>query len=467
MWHKSRALLQVVSVFLAALLPCSVVVLCYQDLPFWVVFSLVPLLGLVLHWRLRSDSFHIDNVPTRDGYLLLLLSWLLLSLVAAVPFWCGGGNISWWDAWFIAVSGLTTTGAEVLRDPQILPRSLLFYRMYLQFLGGLGVVVMAAVWWPDWFAHAGRNVDLPGSSPWDRSLAPRMSQSLRIIWLGYLLLWVSCVLGCYALSLTWFEAVCESFAMVSTGGFGLYADNIGHYHSPGLNILVMVVVLLSSIGFGLHYTAIHNNSLAVYLRSREFCCYVLTLLLAAFGYLLWAQMGARSPLATLFSVVAMLSTSGHSVVQQQWPAGAVFGVMLLSFIGGCAGSTAGGIKVRRCLYLWRDFVDALTMLLHPQVVLASNDGSGKMQVPVVIRGFLLGVLLLGVVFFWLLLLLGLDGYTAIMSLVACFSNTGNAWDVSFVDMSFAVKLCLLLAMLIGRMEVMVVMLVFYRGFWSR
>ncbi len=464
MWAVGRVFAKTAAAFVLMLLPIAAVSYWLGE-SFWINYLrlLLPLgvLFSLIEYTLAAEQI----LNTRESLLLLPTIWLGLSIVAALPFIVGMPDLAWVDAWFAAVSGVTTTGAEVFADLAVLPLSLLYYRMWLQFLGGLGIVVFAMAW--SSLAKegivTGVRTDLPGPVN-AHSFAPKLAEAAQSLWFMYAALWVACAVICHQLGMSVAEAAFESMGVVSTGGFGLYNDNMAHYDASGIKCMVMIGMLLGSFNYILHYQFVAMGNFSVYKNNKEFKLYLLLLLVAAvlsclLGYVF--QDGI-SLLDRLFTVCSMFSTSGHQVL----PANAVlpalgFMFALISLIGGCAGSTSGGIKVLRLRFFWRDFRNAVAQQVHPQAVFASNiDSSTTSQSDfVLVRGFLVGFWLVLLLFWWFLIITGVDVLQAYSLVVACLSNTGAgllAFPQSYQQLPELAKYILIVLMLCGRMELMVV-----------
>lgn len=423
----------------------------------------VGLLALAVESLMPEDS----ALSIAESFLLLPCIWFGLSFVAALPF-MQMGVMSAVDAWFVAVSGITTTGAELVVDLSTLPESLLYYRMWLQFLGGLGIIILAMAWtgWARGSVSPSMQVDLPGPIK-VHSFAPNLSEATRSLWLIYAVLWLTTAMLCYQVGMTLYEAVFESMSMVSTGGFGLYSSNLAHYNSDALKAIVALVLLVSSSSFILHYRFFSSGVFSVYIEDKEWTLYLLLLLfvMLVLGSVdCFFGVGVAS-VDLLFTVVSMLSTAGHQSVVTTWPVSVAFLLMVMSLLGGCSGSTSGGIKVLRWRFLWRDFTNALRGQLHPQAVFADSlDNSQTSQTDfVLVRGFLVAYVMTFLLFWWLLLLAGVPLTKALAMVAACLSNTGTNLLLgadSYAVLSDVAKGLLTVLMLFGRMELMVVFALF-------
>ena len=457
MW---RAFCKLGQIFAMLLLPVVLLSWWEQELV-WQWYACLWL-GMVLAFVFLEQVLPDSIMSLRESFLLLPVSWVGLSVVATLPFYVGQPML-WIDAWFAAVSGITTTGAEVFPDLGLLPKSLLFYRMWLQFLGGLGIVVLAMAWSSIAKNHAGMmlRTDLPGPVK-THSFAPKIGEAAHSLWTIYVTLYFLCAGLCYQFGMSAFEALCESMAIVSTGGFGLYNDNLAHYASTPIYGVVIASMLLGSINYILHYQYVVTHQLTAYYHNKEFGLYMImvcVLLIVSHGVSYLSGNGLTF-LDMTFMVVSLVSTAGHQVVAITSIVPAV--ALLLTFfcmLGGCSGSTAGGIKMLRLRFFTRDFTNALAQLIHPQAVFSSylDTPSSSQSDFVLVRGFLLAYLMVLSFGWWCLVALGVDIVQAFSMVVACLSNTGLpvlGYVSHYAQLSVAAKFILTLLMLFGRVELM-------------
>ena len=401
-------------------------------------------------------------------YGLLVFIWVGLSVIAALPFWFGIPDIRWVDAWFVAVSGITTTGAEVFADLTILPKSLLFYRMWLQFLGGLGIIVLATVWQ----ALEGESSlsvlpsDMPGSVK-ARSLVPRMLESAKLVWMVYVGLYFACILWFCCCGMRVFDAFCESLSVVSTGGFGLYNENMGHYDLPGLRAGVMLFMLLSSFNFIVYCRCLLSRSLSGFWQNSECKSYLFLVLGMGFMLSVLAMFWGMPMQDYGFLWVSFVTTSGHQLTHEALAF--LPNALVLTFfccLGGCVGSTTGGVKLSRVQLLGRDIRHTLHLMRHPRAVLGDVDAS--LEGGVFARGFLVAYSMVILLVVWLLALSGCSLGDAFAFTVACLSNTGAVvlqTVQGYPDLPDFVKYVLCVTMLLGRMEILAVLLIFSPGYW--
>lgn len=431
-------------------------------------------LGLVVFFR-RSAG----GLALRDGFLITVLTWVLLSAYAAFAF-KGILHISWVDAFFEATSGLTTTGATVLTQLDAMPRSLLIYRQLLQWLGGMGLIVLAVAVLPllDVGGMQLYRAEMPGPTK-DSRLAPRMRTTAVMLYGIYAALTLACALGYWLAGMGRFDALAHALSTVSIGGFSTYDDSIGHFDNPLVELVAVVFMVLGASNFALHFAAWKSLSLRGYLRDEEFRFYLLTLLIVSLllGLSLLYSVGWDEPgrlaRTALFQGISHATTTGFSNTSLQFMAPVPLVILLLApFAGGCAGSVGGGLKMLRVVLLVRQSMRELFRLVHPTAVYHVKINGIKVDTRVqeAIWGFAsayfivygLGVLAVSAT--------GLDFHTAASATAACLNNLGPGQGLvysNYASIPDAAKAILTFVMIAGRLEVMTVLVLFTAVFWRQ
>ena len=475
MWVCVRIFLQLVGLFGFFLLPVAGLSYGVGEL-FWMRYAGVALASMLTASLAWLPFFRaLPPLRAQDGFLLLTSIWFGVGVLSALPFLVVA-DISWVDAWFVGVSGLTTTGAEVLPDLSQLPVSLLFYRVWLQFIGGLGVVVLALALLPILgvtHSHSMQS-DLPGPTK-GLQIAPQMVETAQSLWIIYVALWLFCCVSLEAVGLDIFSAVCESFSIVSTGGYGLHNANLGYYHNPAVMTIAMLFMVLSSVNFSLHYRAVMCADWQAFIKNIECRYYLLALVLVSALFGLFAESSPfQGSLTAVFTVVSLMTSSGQHVVPYEGlSAFPVFVLMLLGLIGGCSGSTSGGMKWARLLFLLREMRAAVSLLLHPRAILPTTVQTGKgsylqQSDGVLVRGYLVAFVLIWFIGVGMCLFAGLDFATAFSAVIACLSNTGVGFFGvvgGFAGLPDSVKLLLTVVMLVGRIELLAFLVVLSPSYW--
>ena len=425
---------------------------------------------------------HYRELKVRDGFLLVTFSWTFMAMVATFPILAVYPEISFTDAFFETMSALTTTGATVLTGLDYAPRSINLWRCLLQWLGGLGIIVLAVAILP-LLGVGGMQLfraEMPGPMK-DARLTSRIADTAKALWLVYVGLSLACMLSLRVVGMEWFDAVCHGFSTVALGGFSTRDASIGSFDSPLIELVVIVFTVLGAINFGTHFMAFRARNPAAYLADAEARALVLLMLIACVAvaaFLRWQ--GVYADFATAlrhasFNVVSIGLTSGFaSVDYAQWP---VFVPMLMLFLASIApssGSTGSGIKMVRTIILYKQGLRELHKLLHPQS--AELNKLGRVPVPNKVTFSVLGFIFLYfmtvVVVTFVLLGTGMDFLTAMSAAVACINNIGPALGdlgpaANFGGLSDFQKWTCLAAMLLGRLEILSVLVIFTRSFWRK
>lgn len=420
-----------------------------------------------------------EELRVRDGYLITALFWVVLASFGAMPFYFSPvPAMGLTDALFEAFSGLSTTGATVLTGLDELPRAILYYRQQLQWLGGMGIVVLAVAIMP-MLGVGGMQLyrsEMPGPIK-DNKLSPRIADTAKTLWLIYCGLTVLCALAYWLAGMDSFDAVGHSFATIAIGGFSTHDASIGHFNSAGIELIAVFFMVLSGMNFSLHFLALHNRSLKAYWHDAE-CRFYLKMLgstvLLTFIVLVLYQHYQQPELAlrhALFQVVTVATTTGFSVTDfSAWPSFLPYLLLYTAFIGACAGSTGGGMKVMRVMLLLRQGQREIQRLLHPSGVFTVKLGKRKVPDRVIEAVWGFSAVYLGTFFLLMLALLAcnLDPVTAFSTLASCMNNLGPALgDATFHygTLPETAKLILSFAMILGRLEVFSLLILFTPAFW--
>jgi trk system potassium uptake protein len=438
-------------------------------------FLLSALLGLALYWPNRNVSY---DLRLRDGFLIVTLTWVGASLVSALPLMFGPPHLSLADAVFEAVSGLTTTGATVIAGLDSLPRSVLLYRQVLQFAGGMGIVILAVAILPMLKVGGTQLFRAEATGPSrDSKLTPRIAGTAKALWLVYLGLTVLCALSFWIAGMGLFDAICHAMSTVSTGGFSTWDAGFEHWRSPLLESIAVVFMVLGGVNFALHFTAWRSASVAPYYVDSELRAYlrILALASALVAAVLWLG-GDYSTLSeslrrSIFQVVSIMTTTGYAVPGfDQWSGVAPLVLMIVAVVGGCSGSTVGGLKVARVVMVVRQGLREVRQLVHPKGQFLVKMGGKRVSESVVlsVSGFItlwmccfMGILL-GMV------ASGLDLVSAFGGTVATMANSGpglGSVAYTFADASPAAVWLGSFSMLLGRLEVFSLIVLFTPAFW--
>jgi trk system potassium uptake protein TrkH len=462
------------------MLPPVLVSLYYHDEAHWhfLLSALVfVVLGLAIYLPVRSRR---RELQLRDGFLVVTCSWLVVVLVGALPFLLmKSPDLSFVDAFFESMSGFTTTGATILTDVEALPRSYLFFRMQSQWLGGMGIIVLAVAILP-MLRIGGMGLfraETPGPQK-DAKLTPRIKETAKALWLVYVSITVVCIIAYDWGGMHLFDAVCHAFSTVATGGFSTHNESLAYFDSLELEVISMVFMFIAGINFALHYTAWRRASMTRYFADTELKIYTSLLfvfsVIAAFALFLTGTFDsmAASFRHGVFHVISVMTTTGYTTDPfYAWPSIVPLLLIFVAFIGGCAGSTAGGMKIIRVILLQRQALREIRLLIHPHAVMPIRF-NGQTVTPELMSA-VWGFFLLFIGSFAALTLLltatGLDMVTAYSAVVACIANMGPALGeagVNFASLNDPAKMILSFAMLIGRLEIYTVLVLFIPEFWK-
>ena len=462
-------------------LPPIITGVIYADgavLPFVEAFTLTVVIGILLYLPVRQ---HRAELRLRDGFLVVVLFWSVFGIAGGLPIYLSGVyDISVTDAVFESISGITTTGATVIVGIDQLPHSLLLYRQELQWLGGMGIIVLAVAVLP-MLGVGGMQLfraETPGPVK-DTKLTPRITETAKALWYIYLGLTVACCLAYWAAGMTFFDAMAHSFSTVAIGGFSTHDASIGHFDSTAIQFVAIVFMLLSGVNFAIHFIAFRHRSLKPYQRDAEFRTYIMVLFVVSVitvGYLQIMhtfESTTESIIEGLFQVVSIGTTTGFTTAEYySWPGFLPVLLLYVSFIGGCSGSTGGGIKVIRILLLVKQGVRELRRLVHPNAQIAVKIGKNVMPEKVVeaVWGFFAAYFAISALMILLLMATGLDQETAFSAVAACLNNLGpGLGDVgsNFASINDPAKWILCAAMLLGRLEIFTLLVLFTPGFWKK
>ena len=468
-------------VFSSAQLPPILVGIIYGDgavAAFVESFFIILLAGCLLYFPARSQR---RELRLRDGFLVVVLFWSVLGVAGGLPLYLSGVyDISVTDAVFESISGLTTTGATVIVGIDNLPHAILFYRQELQWLGGMGIIVLAVAVLP-MFGVGGMQLfraETPGPVK-DTKLTPRITETAKALWYIYLGLTLFCALAYWFAGMSGFDAMAHAFSTVAIGGFSTHDASIGFFDSPAIQFVAIVFMLLSGVNFAIHFAALRHHSLNPYARDAEFRTYITVLVVVSLITIAYLQATetydsvAASVIEGLFQVVSIGTTTGYTTAEyHNWPGFLPVLLLYVSFIGGCSGSTGGGMKVIRILLLVKQGSRELKRLIHPNAQIAVKIGHKALPENVIeaVWGFFAAYFAISALGILVLMSTGLDQETAFSAIAACLNNLGpGLGDVSrnFASISDGAKWLLCLTMLLGRLEILTLLVLFTPGFWRK
>lgn len=442
---------------------------------FDISFILTLVAGCLLwlpNWRAQQE------LSVRDGFLVVTLFWVLLGLVGALPFKIGLGW-SLTDAVFESISGFTTTGATIIASGiDQLPLSILYHRQQLNFLGGMGIVVLAVAVLP-MLGVGGMQLYRAETSGVTKNekLTPRIAETARSLWLVYFVLTAGCALAFWAAGMSLFDAIGHAYAGVGTGGFSTHDASFGYWDSPLIEGIAIFFMLAGGANFAIHFIAWQRRSPWPYARDSEVRAYSLIFLISTL--IVSATLALAGTYANgweslrhgAFQVASILTSTGFSTATfAEWPLYLPLMLVALTFIGGCAGSTAGGIKVVRIQLLGKLGLRQLHQLAHPQAVSPLKLGRRPVsdQILFSVWGFFVLYISTTLLLTMAMMGAGLDFLSAFGAVQATINLTGPGLGkvaVTYAEVSDTVKWLGVFGMLVGRLEVFTLLILFLPAYW--
>mgnify|MGYP002147852766 FL=1 len=460
------------------MLPPVIVSLIYEDQQYQAflhAFLITLAAGVIVWLPVRNIK---KELRVRDGFVVTVLFWLVLSISGSIPLYLSDlPDLRFVDAYFESLSGLTTTGATVITGLDHLPKSILWYRQQLQWFGGMGLIVLAVAILP-MLGIGGMQLyraETPGPVK-DSKLTPRITETAQALWYIYLGLTLACALAYWGAGMSLFDAIGHSFSTIAIGGYSTHDASIGFFNNTTIELIAVFFMFTAGINFALHFTAWRRNSWITYFRDPEFRFYGTLMLFVAITtisilYLTGTYNFSDAFFKGLFEVVSIATTTGFATADfTSWPFVLPFLLFLVAFVGGCAGSTGGGMKAIRILLIYKQGLREIKRLIHPNAIIPVKLGKNPVpdRVLEAVWGFFSVYLFVFVVLLLLLLATGLDQVTAWSAVGACINNLGpGLGDVSlhYGDIPDSAKWILCFAMLMGRLEIFTLLILFTPAFW--
>lgn len=466
--------------FSTTMIPPMIVSLIYRDgsLTAFIQAATV-ILGLgILCWMPVKNVRR--ELRLRDGFLVVVLFWSVLGCAGALPLYLSASlELNLASALFESLSGLTTTGATVIVGLDTLPKSILFYRQELQWLGGMGIIVLAVAILPI-LGIGGMQLyraETPGPDK-NNKLTPRITETAKALWYIYLILTLACAAAYWLAGMTLFDAISHSFSTVAIGGFSTHDASMGYFNSTAIDMVAVVFMLLAGVNFALHYIAIRSRSLRPYRVDAELTTYLGILSSVAAITVIYLIVShtfapAEAMLQGLFQVVSIGTTTGFTTTNYlAWPGFLPVLLLFTSFVGGCAGSTGGGMKVIRVILLFKQGMRELKRIIHPSAQLIVKTGRHAVPDRVIdaVWGFFATYVAVFSIMMLLLLATGLDQVTAFSAVAATINNLGPGLGevgANYAGINDFSKLVLCFSMLLGRLEIFTLLVLFTPTFWSK
>ena len=428
-------------------------------------FAITLFFGLLLYLpNIKSKN----DIKTKEGFLIVVLFWFILSLFGSIPFMFDEQlSLTFIDAFFESISGWTTTGATVINNIDVLSPSLLIYRQELQWLGGMGIVILALAILPMLGVGGMHLYKAESTGPIkDNKISPRIAETAKSLWSIYLGLTIICAAAYYLAGMSIFDSVAHSFSTIAIGGFSTHNSSIGYFDSNLIELICVFFMLISALNFILHFMAIKTKDIRTYINDTEFKSYIWVIFFVFLSIVLYVNIGEHEDLTViqiLFQSVSFITTSGFtSTTYYSWPSFITSLLIAISFIGACAGSTGGGLKVIRVVIL---------KIIHPtaEIPIRINQSTINEETSATLYNFFIFYILSYLALSFLLLMSGLDMITSFSAVASCINNLGpGLGDVAlnYGNINIFSKYVLSFAMILGRLEIFTLLIVMTPYFWK-
>ncbi|CAB1274219.1 TrkH family potassium uptake protein [Candidatus Nitrosacidococcus tergens] len=468
--------------FSTVLIPPVIISWLYHDdamSVFLVAFSLIVGLGL-LFWLPRHK--YRRDLRRKDGFIIVVMFWVVLSLSGSLPFFLAENpNLSFTDAVFESVSELTTTGATVINGLDGLPKSLLFYRQELQWLGGMGLIVLGVAILP-MLGIGGMQLyraEIPGPMKTDK-FTPRIAETAKTLWLIYIGLTITCATAYWFAGMSLFDAVAHSFSTIAIGGSSTHDDSFGYFNSPLIEAIAVFFIFLAGMNFSLHFFTLRNHAIKHYWKDEECRAYLFILVLVTLfsSIYLWIYQDFSDPYSALrnglFYTISIGTTAGFSTGDGYGSLPGFFPVLLLmvAYIGACGGSTGGGMKVIRALLLYKQGTREIKRLIYQSATISIKMGDKSIPDQIIegVSGFMAIYMVCFILLYLTLLATGLDMITAFSAVTSCLNNVGVGLGEAtnnYENINIISKWTLCFAMLLGRLEIFPIIVLMTPIFWKQ
>ncbi len=447
-------------------------------MPFLISAVLTICAGFILKYFGRTAD---NNLNRRDSYLLVTATWIIFSFFGMLPFLIGGYIPSVTNAYFETMSGFTTTGATILDDVEWLPHGILFWRTQTQWIGGLGIVFFTIAILPSMVGNGSVKVfAAEATGPIRSKMHPRLSTMAKWIWTIYLGLTIACIVSFYLCGMPWFDSINYAMTTTATGGFTTHNDSTVYFQSAAVDYVSILFQFLAGINFAMLYFAIFKLKIAALFKSSEFKLYmfVVTVCTLFIMYLLMTRNGyglERAFRSSLFQVVSFMTTTGlFNDDASMWPHITWVILGCLMFMGACSGSTTGGFKCIRSVMVFKVLRNEFRKILHPNAVLPvkiNNQTISQQRLSALLAFFAIYTFMV-LISATIMIVAGIDNTNAVAIAFGCMSNVGPSLgthigpEMSWAELPDYIKWTCSFLMLVGRLEIMSVLVLFTRAFWK-
>ena len=435
-----------------------------------VFVSSIGIIGLIITRKIKNE------LSQKDGFVIIVMFWIVLSTAGSIPFYLSGMSLI--DSFFESMSGITTTGATVISNIDALPESILFYRQLLQWMGGMGLIVLAIAVMPLLGIGGGQlyKTEIPGAMG-EQKLTPRIKETAQALWIIYLSLTFICALLYFFGGMSLFDAISHSMSTVAIGGFSTHNESIGYFNSTFIELICMIFMLLSAFSFTLHYFAIYRKKPLKYFYDPEFRFFLLILsmvfVLSLTVSLFIEDENTPNIKELAFHSVSTVTTTGFSISSNNnWPLSISFLMLIGAFIGACSGSVGGGVKSWRVMIMLNHAYSNIMKIIHPNSVTTLKIGTRSVddEVATSVWGFFSIYVASFMLLLLLILISGLDFESAFSAVGACLNNLGPGLGVvseNYSNINPFSKSILAFAMLLGRLEIFTLLVIMTPMFWAK
>jgi len=459
-----------------SLLACLYIAIFFEEKIFyWIISVILPLVFGAIFYKTTSVP---EDINTKEGFAIVTLGWVFLSLFGALPFFISNTLPNFIDAFFETMSGFTTTGATVIQDIEKLPKSLLFWRSLTHWYGGMGIIVLSLALFPLMKKIGGMQLfkaEVPGIS--NERLVPKIATTAKYLWTVYLLLSLLEILFLYFGGMSLFESFCHTFGTMATGGFSTKNGSIGYYNSIYIETVITIFMFLAGVNFSLHYQLLKGD-IKSYFKDKEFIFYT-SLIFSAIALITLVNLSYYGSLSesfrfSSFQVISITTTTGYCTADfDKWPVFCKLLLVVLMFVGGCAGSTGGGMKNIRVMILLKKSFQEIKKIIYPQAVFPLRFGTQVIppDTATTVLAFFILYMFIFVICSLLMSFLGLDLITAVSSVVATLGNIGPGLvkvgaSQTYAHLPYMGKIILSFCMLVGRLEIYTVLVLFLPLTWK-
>ena len=467
---------------LGGLLACCAAISLYygeDDLMSFLISTILSIsAGFVLKYLGRNAD---NNLSRRDSYFLVTTTWTIFTFFGMLPFLIGGYIPNVTDAFFETMSGFTTTGATILESVERMPHGILYWRTQTQWIGGLGIVFFTIAILPSMVGSGSVKVfSAEATGPMRAKMHPRLSTMAKWIWTIYLGLTVTCILAFYFCGMDWFDSINYAMTTTATGGFATHDDSTAFFHSASIEYVSILYQFLAGINFAMLYMAIFKFKVANLFKSSEFRLYIFVIITttAFIMYLLMTRNGyglEHAFRSSLFQVVSFMTTTGlFNDDAALWPHVTWVILGCLMFLGACSGSTTGGFKCIRGIMVFKVLRNEFRKILHPNAVLpvkVNGQTIPQNKLSSLLAFFAIYTVMV-LITATIMIVAGIDNTNAITIALSCMSNVGPTLgtqigpEMSWTELPDYIKWTCSFLMLVGRLEIMSVLVLFTRAFWK-